>query len=98
LDRIGELAGGFKWQAGAPNWLAGAHAAQVSLAHDGARVGIGGQLARRIADQLKLRQDIYVAEFELDPLLVGIESARAALRFTPLPRFPAVERDFSLIL
>ncbi len=99
LDRIGELAGGFAWQAGAPNWLAGARAAQVSLARDGkSMLGIGGQLARRVADQLKLRQDIYIAELQLEPLLVGIEAARAALRFTPLPRFPAVERDFSLVL
>src|ERR1700675_3443250 len=59
LDRIGELANGFTWQAGAPNWLAGARAAQVSLARDGKSVlGIGGQLAGRVADQLKLRQDI----------------------------------------
>jgi phenylalanyl-tRNA synthetase beta chain len=62
------------------------------------RIGIAGQLARSIADEFKLRQDVFVAEFELEPLLAGIESARAALRFTPLPRFPAVERDFSLVL
>jgi phenylalanyl-tRNA synthetase beta chain len=47
---------------------------------------------------LKLRQDVFVAELWLDPLLDGIEAARAALRFTPIPRFPAVERDFSLVL
>ena len=35
---------------------------------------------------------------ELEPLLTGIEGAQAALRFAPLPRFPAVERDFSLVL
>ncbi|MGH9725077.1 MAG: hypothetical protein ACRD41_08435, partial [Candidatus Acidiferrales bacterium] len=27
-----------------------------------------------------------------------VEAAHAALRFRPLPRFPAVERDFSLML
>ena len=32
LDRIGELAGGFVWQAGGPGWLAGARAAKISLA------------------------------------------------------------------
>jgi phenylalanyl-tRNA synthetase beta chain len=31
-------------------------------------------------------------------LLTAIESARAALRFVPWPRYPAVERDFSLVL
>jgi phenylalanyl-tRNA synthetase beta chain len=99
LDRIGELAAGFAWQASGPSWLAGARAAQISLTRDGAKpLGLGGQLARRVADQLKLRQDVYIAEFHLEPLLAGIEAARAALRFTPIPRFPAVERDFSLVL
>jgi phenylalanyl-tRNA synthetase beta chain len=99
LDGIGELAGGFAWQAGGPNWLAGARAAQISLPRDGGNVlGLGGQLARRVADQLKLRQDVYIAEICLEPLLTGIESARAASRFAPIPRFPAVERDFSLVI
>jgi len=30
--------------------------------------------------------------------LLGIESTRVALRFVPWPRYPAVERDFSLVL
>ena len=34
-------------------------------------LGIAGQLARRIADQLKLRQDIFIAELRLEPLLDG---------------------------
>jgi len=61
-------------------------------------IGFAGQLARRIADQLKLRQEIFVAELRLETLLAGIESASASGRFEPLPRFPAVERDFSLVL
>jgi len=99
LDRIGELAGGFTWQGGGPGWLAGGRAAQVFL-HSPAREAVGGagQLARGVADQLKLRQDIFVAELRLEQLLNGMEGARAALRFAPIPRFPAVERDFSLVL
>jgi phenylalanyl-tRNA synthetase beta chain len=101
LDRLGELAGGFGWHVGGQAWLAGARAAQISLAqghgHAGS-LGVAGQIARRVADQLKLRQDVYVAELKLEPLLAGIEAARAAARFKPLPRFPAVERDFSLVL
>ena len=31
-------------------------------------------------------------------MLRGLENAAAALRFKPLPRFPAVERDFSVVL
>jgi phenylalanyl-tRNA synthetase beta chain len=99
LDRIGELAGGFEWQVGTPPWLSSAHSAHFSLAETkGEQLGIAGQLVRRIADQLKLRQDVYLAELKLEPLLLGIEAARFALRFTPWPRYPAVERDFSLVL
>ena len=101
LDRLGEVAGGFGWHADGPTWLAGARAAQISLAHGhgpGDSLGVAGQIARRVADQLKFRQDVYVAELRLEPLLAGIETARAAMRFKPLPRFPAVERDFSVVL
>jgi phenylalanyl-tRNA synthetase beta chain len=101
LDRIGELAGGFAWQAGGPSWLAGARAAKISLAHgngSAALVGHAGQLARRIADEFKLRQEAFVAELRLEPLLEAVDRKSAELRFKPLPRYPAVERDFSLIL
>jgi phenylalanyl-tRNA synthetase beta chain len=35
---------------------------------------------------------------KLEPLLMSIEAADAARRFKPLARFPAVERDFALVL
>jgi len=96
LDRIGELAGGLAWKSGGPDWLAAGRAAQI--ANNGHPCGVAGQLARRIADSLKLRQDIFLAELPLEPLLVAIDAAQATRKFTPIPRFPAVERDFSLIL
>ena len=47
-----------------------------------------------IADQLKLRQDIFIAEIYLEQLYRhGLRSAR----YQALPRFPAVERDFSFV-
>jgi phenylalanyl-tRNA synthetase beta chain len=101
LDRIGELGGGFRWLPGGPEWFADGRRSEISLRSDGdatGRRGIAGELASRIADQLKLRQAVFVAELWLEPLLTGIEAARAALRLSPLPRFPAVERDFSLLL
>ncbi len=104
LDQIGQLAGGISWNAGAPDWLHPAHAGKISLAHPIAlksfpsAIGIAGQLSRRISERFKLRQDAYVAELELAPLCAGYRAARAALRYKPLSRFPAVERDFSLIL
>ncbi len=106
LDQIGELAGGFDWRAGGPDWLTPTRAARLApVARNGhgaqadrGAIGIGGQLAKSVADEFKLRQNIFLAELQLEPLLVAIEAARDALHFTPLPRFPVVERDFSLIL
>jgi len=64
----------------------------------GASIGEAGELARRIADQLKIRQPIFLAELHLDPVYAAMRAAKEARRYEPLPRFPAVERDFSLLL
>ena len=61
-------------------------------------LGVAGQLARRVAEKFKLRQDIFLAEIPLDPLYAQIRAAKEAGRYEPLPRFPAVERDYSLLL
>jgi phenylalanyl-tRNA synthetase beta chain len=101
LDCIGELAGGFAWKSGGPHWLTSSRATQISLTSKSpaaANFGVAGQLTRRIADLYKFRQDVFVAELKLEPLVTGVEAADAARRFKPLPRFPAVERDFSLVL
>ena len=101
LDRIGELAGGFRWQSGGPPWLTSSRAARISLpskSSASADIGVAGQLARRIAEGYKFRQDVFVAELKLEPLVTGVEAANAARRFKALPRFPAVARDFSLVL
>src|SRR5271154_6004557 len=63
-----------------------------------AALGVAGQLARRVADKFKLRQEIFLAEVELDALYAQISAAKEARRYEPLPRFPPVERDFSLLL
>jgi phenylalanyl-tRNA synthetase beta chain len=101
LDQIGNLAGGFLWAGpGVPEWLHPAHAGIISLQTDASAhpIGAAGQLSRRAAERFKLRQPAYLAELELAPLCAGYRAARAALRYKPLSRFPAVERDFSLVL
>jgi len=95
LDALGQLAGGFHWTSGSPEWSHPARAGRLSLDSE---IGAAGQLSRRVAERLKLRQDVFLAELELDPLYAAIEAARTVRRYEPLPRFPAVERDFSLLL
>src|SRR5882672_5596933 len=96
LDSIGELAGGFAWRDGGPEWLQAARRGRIAL--DKNEIGAAGQLARRVAEKFKFRQDIFLAELELDPLCVAYRAAKEARRYEPLPRFPAVERDFSVLL
>jgi phenylalanyl-tRNA synthetase beta chain len=108
LDSIGALAGHLVWQPGTTGWLTAARSADVCILersisgglrrYTNRTIGIMGQLARRVADQLKLRQDVFLAELKLDPFLDKTESWQSSLRFRPLPRFPAVDRDFSLVL
>jgi phenylalanyl-tRNA synthetase beta chain len=98
LDALGELAGRFAWDAGSAghDWRHAARHGDVALG--GASVGTAAQLARRVADQLKLRQDVFLAELQLEPIHKAIAEFKDSRRYEPLPRFPAVERDFSLLL
>jgi phenylalanyl-tRNA synthetase beta chain len=96
LDALGLLAGGFSWHEGGPEWLHAARRGRIVL--DGEQIGEAGQLARRIAERLKLRQDAFLAELRLDPVYAAIRARKDSRRYEPLPRFPAVERDFSLLL
>ncbi len=99
LDSIGELSGGFHWQQDGPSWLNPARAGTIAVLQNlKFPVGLAGQLARRVAEKLKLRQGVFLAELELDPVYAAMHAAKEARRYEPLPRFPSVERDFSLLL
>src|SRR6266849_4524047 len=105
LDSIGELCGGFRWEDGGAEWLHAAKRGSIHLntlssneARNVSSLGVAGQLARRIAEKLKLRQDVFLAELQLDPVYAAMHAAKEARRYDPMPRFPAVERDFSLLL
>src|SRR5580704_14198177 len=99
LDAVGTLAGGLRWEQGGPEWLHAAKRGQIFLGKEGNQpLGAAGQLAKRIADKLKFRQDVYLAEIELGPLYCMFYGVKNQRRFEPLPRFPGVERDFSLFL
>jgi len=102
LDQIGDLAGGFRWKNESSGWQNAARAGAFAPGKNGTgesrAIGQAGQLAARVADKFKLRQDVFLAEFSLDPFNAGYQQARAARKYQPISRFPAVERDFSLIL
>jgi len=61
---------------------------------DGKVVAQFGQLHPESAARRKLRQDVFIAELYLDVLY---KCGLREFRYEPLPRYPAVERDFSFI-
>lgn len=99
LDVIGNLSGGFRWENGGPEWLNVAKRGTIFLGSEGPQaLGMAGLLAKRVADKLKFRQDVFLAEIALGPFYCMYYGVKNARRYEPLPRFPAVERDFSLFL
>jgi phenylalanyl-tRNA synthetase beta chain len=61
---------------------------------DGAVVAQFGQIADSVRVERKLRQEIFLAEIDLDRLHgLGLRT----VRFVPLAKYPAVERDFSFV-
>jgi len=61
---------------------------------DGATVAQFGQIHPEVAAARKLKQDVFVAEIYVDRLY---QHDLEAVRYEALPRFPAVERDFSFV-
>jgi phenylalanyl-tRNA synthetase beta chain len=99
LDSIGTLAGGLRWDNVGPDWLNAAKRGTISLGKEGnSALGAAGQLTKRIAEKLKFRQDVYIAEILLGPLYCMYYGVKNNRRYEPLPRFPEVERDFSIFL
>lgn len=99
LDVLGVLSGGLRWENSGPDWLNAAKRGTIYLGKEGNQpLGVAGQLTKRVADKLKFRQDVYLAEVALGPLYCMYYGVKNNRRYEPLPRFPSVERDFSLFL
>jgi len=61
---------------------------------NGAVVAQFGQIHPDVVAARKLRQDVFLAEFDLEQLY---SAGLRPVRFSPLGRYPAVERDFSFV-
>ncbi len=89
---LGEFAGAVYFDAQVPAYFHPGRSARAVL--DGATVARFGEIHPDVAAARKLRQPVYVAEVLLERLY---QQALRPPRFTPLSRYPAVERDFSFI-
>jgi len=84
--------GGLIFEAARSRHLREGQSARVLLG--GVEIGTLGRLDEETAAAYKFRQPIYVAEVSLTAL---IEAPERAARYAPLPRFPSVVRDVSLL-
>jgi phenylalanyl-tRNA synthetase beta chain len=62
---------------------------------DGTAIGSIGRLAEAIVTAYKFRQPVYIAELDLSALLA---SEQRPTQYTPLPRYPSVVRDVTLLI
>lgn len=69
-------------------------AARLSLS-DGTDIGTIGRLSESVVTSYKFRQPVYVAELDLTAFLSAPERT---VHYQPLPRYPAVVRDLSLLV
>jgi phenylalanyl-tRNA synthetase beta chain len=67
--------------------------ARISL--NGSEVGSIGRLAETLVESHKFRQPVFVAEIDLTALL---EAEELPVLYSPLPRYPSIQRDVSLLV
>jgi phenylalanyl-tRNA synthetase beta chain len=84
--------GGLEFESASVRHLREGQSARVTL--KGTEVGTLGRLSEEVAAAYKFRQPVYVAEVSLTALLASVEELS---RYTPLPRYPSVVRDVSLL-
>jgi phenylalanyl-tRNA synthetase beta chain len=80
------------FDANTPDYFHPGRSARVVV--DGRRIGVFGQIHPTIAAERKLKQDVYVAEFDLERLY---QHSLREIAYQKVANFPAVDRDFSFI-
>ena len=75
----------------------GATAYRLVLSADGRRLGAVGKLSDALAEAAGLRDDLFVAELDGEAVLAAAGSA-APVRYAPISRHPAVERDVAVVV
>jgi len=70
-------------------------AKQAAIVVEGKKVGVVGELHRRVADAFDLAEPVYLIEINLSELLPFTLEHKL---FQPISRFPAVVRDIALVV
>ena len=102
FDLKGALEAGVDWMNMAPLTFAPVSArhlrpGQSALisSSNGKPLGTIGRLAETVAASYKFRQPVYVLELDLGALLSG---PAKVIQYSPLPKYPSVMRDISLLV
>ncbi len=74
-------------------WLNPAESATLRIGSE--VIGVMGALAPSILERAKLKQPVYMAEIDFERLQAH---ALPPVAFAPLPKFPSVERDISIVV
>ncbi len=89
---LAEFAGDCSYDRDTADYFHPGRSARVLV--NGTTVAQFGQVHPEVAAGRKLRQEVFLAEFDLEQLYkVGLRT----IKFAPLGRYPAVERDFSFV-
>ncbi|MBL8149426.1 MAG: phenylalanine--tRNA ligase subunit beta [Blastocatellia bacterium] len=83
----------YKFQSENFSYLHPGQSAQISVG--GSQIGLLGQLAPAIQEEFKVKQQIFVAELDLDFLF---SLASISLKYSPLPKLQSVSRDISVLI
>src|SRR5271157_1493216 len=89
---LAAFAGDMSYAREAPEYFHPGRSARARM--NGAVVAQFGQIHPDLAAARKLRQDVFLAEFDLEQLY---KSGLRPVRFAPLGMYPAVEQDFSFV-
>jgi phenylalanyl-tRNA synthetase beta chain len=74
-------------------WINGQRVMMISVA--GEPIGIVGELDEAVAKKLKIKERVGFFEINLNPLARRYSDSR---KYTPLPKFPSIEMDVSMIV
>jgi phenylalanyl-tRNA synthetase beta chain len=89
---LAEFAADVSYDRGAGEYFHPGRSARALM--KGAVVAEFGQIHPEVAAARKLRQEVYIAQFDLEQLYrLGLRT----VQFAPLAKYPAVERDFSFV-
>ena len=71
----------------------------ATIAGEQRPLGVFGEVHPRVAAAFELPGRVYLAEFDLEPVIASVASKRGVLRkLPPLSRYPAVEQDLAVVV